>query len=122
MEIIDKKDSYPAQLSGGEAKRTSIARAILYNGDCLLMDEPFNSLDISLKFKLIKDFNQIWSQNPTTVIFVTHDIDEAMLLADDIYILADGIFTKHIKMTTGKPRHLRDLSELKNEIYDYLIN
>ncbi|MDE7161210.1 MAG: ATP-binding cassette domain-containing protein, partial [Anaeroplasmataceae bacterium] len=68
LEIEDKIDTYPNQLSGGEAQRVSIARAFLYDGDMILMDEPFSSLDLSLKYRLICYFSFLWKQCPRTVL------------------------------------------------------
>lgn len=78
---------YPKQLSGGMKQRVAIARAFAYSSDILLMDEPFKGLDMELKANLIKSFISLWTKDKRTVIFVTHDIDEAMMLADYIFIL-----------------------------------
>jgi len=81
------KDYYPDKISGGMAQRVSIARAFAYPSEILLMDEPFKSLDIRLKKKLIDSFFYLWEIDKRTVIFVTHDIDEAAYLGDEIFIL-----------------------------------
>ncbi|GKX29920.1 ABC transporter ATP-binding protein [Vallitalea longa] len=78
---------YPKQLSGGMKQRVSIARAFAYKAEMLLMDEPFQGLDYDLKIELINAFLELWEEDNRTVVFVTHDIDEALLLADKIYIL-----------------------------------
>lgn len=78
---------YPKQLSGGMKQRVSIARAFAYKSDTLLMDEPFQGLDYDLKIELINAFLELWEEDNRTVIFVTHDIDEALLLSDRIYML-----------------------------------
>ncbi|GMQ61140.1 ABC transporter ATP-binding protein [Vallitalea maricola] len=80
---------YPKQLSGGMKQRVSIARAFAYRSKILLMDEPFQGLDYDLKIELINAFLELWEEDNRTVIFVTHDLDEALLLSDKIYIL-DG--------------------------------
>ena len=87
--LSDKEKSYPAQLSGGEAQRVSIARAFSVDSDILLMDEPFNSLDLKLKLSIMKQFKDLQSGRKT-VLFVTHDIDEALFLADRIVVLKNG--------------------------------
>ena len=89
VELTDKIDAYPNHLSGGQAQRVSLARALIKKADVLLMDEPFSSLDIKTKTLLIKRFNDIFTNNPRTVVFVTHDVDEALVLADTIIVLKD---------------------------------
>ncbi len=81
---------YPKQLSGGMAQRVSLARAFVYPSKILLMDEPFKGLDISLKKHIIKIFQDLFNNDKKTTIFVTHDIEEALLLADRIIVLGDG--------------------------------
>ncbi len=87
---IDKYlNFYPKELSGGMKQRVSLARALSYGGEIIIMDEPFKTLDIKNKNKLIRDFKTIQSEEKKTVIFVTHDIDECLELGDEIYILTD---------------------------------
>ncbi len=83
--LMDCKKSYPANISGGQASRTALARAFAINRDVLLMDEPFKGLDIKLK-KEILDITVPLLKNKT-VVFVTHDIEEALAVADIIYVL-----------------------------------
>lgn len=82
-------DHYPQELSGGMRQRVSIARAFLYPSELLLMDEPFSSLDYSLKNRLIEDFSKIWEQDKRTVIFVSHNEDEIRQLSQVIFTLSD---------------------------------
>jgi NitT/TauT family transport system ATP-binding protein len=79
---------YPSKLSGGMRQRVSIARAFAYPSDIILMDEPLKGLDITLKLNLIKSFSRIWSNDRRTVIFVTHDVEEALLLGNEIFVLS----------------------------------
>ena len=87
VELGDCMNSYPKELSGGMRQRANIARALLYNGELLLMDEPFKSLDKSSKENIIKIFKKNHLEKNNTVIMVTHDINEALSLGDNIFIL-----------------------------------
>lgn len=88
LEIFDKKDAYPKELSTGIAQRVAIARAFLYPADTIIMDEAFRGLDIGIKAKLIELFYRLWVEKKQTVIIVTHDVNEALLLADEIIVLS----------------------------------
>ena len=71
-------------------QRLSIARAFAFPSEILLMDEPFSSLDINLKNSVIDSFKKLWLKNNKTVIFITHDIDEAVMLSDTIYLIDEN--------------------------------
>lgn len=86
----DYKDKRPSELSGGEAQRIGVARAMASNPDILLMDEPFGAVDPINRLRIQKEFRKIQRQLKKTVVFVTHDIDEALLLADRICIMKKG--------------------------------
>jgi NitT/TauT family transport system ATP-binding protein len=79
---------YPHQLSGGMRQRVSIARAFVCPSDIILMDEPLKGLDLALKQNMIRWFAEIWKADKRTVIFVTHDVDEALLLGKEIVVLS----------------------------------
>jgi NitT/TauT family transport system ATP-binding protein len=79
---------YPHQLSGGMRQRVSIARAFVCPSDIILMDEPLKGLDLALRQNMIRWFAEIWKANRRTVIFVTHDVDEALLLGKEIVVLS----------------------------------
>lgn len=80
---------YPAQLSGGLKQRVAMARAFAYPAPVLLMDEPFKSLDLKMRFQLMKDFLQLWEEEPRTVIMVTHEIKEAVFLGRQILLFSE---------------------------------
>lgn len=87
VELREYKDYKPKTLSGGMAQRVSLARAFAYPSDILIMDEPFKGLDMKLKQEMILSFQKLWQESNRTVIFITHDIDEAILLSDTIFII-----------------------------------
>ncbi len=85
-----EENAYPKTLSAGMAKRVALVRAFSYKSKLLLMDEPFANLDISLKFSMINAVKKMQENNPRTVVAVTHDVKEAVTLADRIVLLANG--------------------------------
>ena len=87
--IEEYKDSYPSSLSGGTARRVALLRAFLYDGDLMLMDEPFSALDLSTKYKVMQLFLKLWEQKRITAVIVTHDIEEAVFLAKSIVVLGE---------------------------------
>jgi len=99
VELGEFADYYPSKLSGGMRQRVAIARAFAYPSDIILMDEPLKGLDIKLKLNLIQTFSKIWQKDRRTVIFVTHDVDEALLLGDEIVVFSRApveIVTRHL--------------------------
>lgn len=85
-----KKNSYPNSLSGGEAQRVSLVRAFCFRSDVLLMDEPFSSLDLKTKLSVMELFKSMCKEEQRGAVFVTHDIDEALYLADRILVMRGG--------------------------------
>lgn len=79
---------YPSQLSGGMAQRVSIARAFAVPSDIILMDEPFSGIDINLKQAMLQHFLEIWKNDRRTILYVTHDVDEALLLSNEIVVFS----------------------------------
>lgn len=101
-----KEDLYPGQLSGGMQQRVAIARALSVEPEILFMDEPFGALDAITRMKLQDDLTRIVREEKRTVVFVTHDIEEAVFLADRIVILRPdpGRIAKIVEVKLGKQR------------------
>lgn len=123
-EIYDRRNDKPVSLSGGMARRVAMARAYAYPSELLLMDEPFSALDLGLKLRQMEVYNGLFREFPRTSVFVTHDIDEALLFADTVTVLkksggiSDGF-------TVDAPRENRNLfsayfTGLKSRLYGLL--
>jgi len=125
VELNGFENYYPSQLSGGMRQRVSIARAFAYPSDLILMDEPLKGLDVKLKLNLINAFARIWQVDKRTVLFVTHDVDEALMLGNDIVVFSKApinvITTKSIDESPVK-RNLgsQEYFELKNQLLKVL--
>jgi NitT/TauT family transport system ATP-binding protein len=104
--LTDAGRQYPWQLSGGMQQRVAIARALAYRPDLLLMDEPFASVDAQTRFELEDLILRLRDEFGVTVVFVTHDIDEAVYLADRIVVVSKspGVVTEIVDITLPRPR------------------
>jgi NitT/TauT family transport system ATP-binding protein len=108
--LSDFKHHLPVQLSGGMRQRVGIARILTLGSEVLLMDEPFGALDAQTRLTMQELLLSVWQQLKPTVIFVTHDIDEAIFLADTIYVMSarPGRIQTRIEVGLGRPRTLAD--------------
>nr|WP_246247388.1 ABC transporter ATP-binding protein [Piscibacillus halophilus] len=102
------KNLFPKELSGGMKQRVSIARAFANDPEILLMDEPFAALDEQNKFILQEELLSIWEETKKTVIFITHSIDEAILLSDRIFLMTSqpGTIKEEVKIDLPRPRQM----------------
>lgn len=123
--LLDFADKYPYQLSGGMRQLVAIARALAYKPGFFLMDEPFSALDFENRIKMEEKILQIWQKYRKTMIFVSHDIDEAVFLADRVVVLAKrpSYVKKIIDVKLTRPRTMRTRKEkrffeLKNRVLD----
>ncbi|RJG12845.1 ABC transporter ATP-binding protein [Pseudomonas cavernicola] len=120
-------DNYPKQLSGGMMQRVAIARALANDPQILLMDEPFGALDSQTRLQMQQLLLRVWGNSKKTVLFVTHDIDEAILLGDRVYVMGarPGRIKKILDVPIERPRTLdmvmeRSFIEMKREIFGLL--
>ena len=117
-----REKSYPASLSGGEAQRAAIARAFLFPHDLLLMDEPFSSLDLSLKKSLLSLVGELWRERGDTVIFVTHDVREAVLLSHRAVVLRGGRSAADVRCDEPLPREFFSAQPAEETLIRALMN
>jgi len=123
VELIDFANFYPASLSGGMKQRVAIARAFSYPSNLILMDEPLKALDLKLKLNLMNSFRRLWQSDKRTVIFVTHDVDEALLLGNEILVFSKPPVNIKEKFTINiKERTLNnpEIIDLKNKIWEVM--
>ena len=101
-------DAWPKTLSGGEAQRVALARALVREPGLLLLDEPFASLDALTRIRMHDLVSQLWQKHSPAVVLVTHDVDEAILLADRILVLAEGNIRLDVTVNLPRPRDRTD--------------
>lgn len=121
--LSEHKDKRPSALSGGEKQRVAIARAFLSNAQLLLLDEPFSSLDTPLKIRLSQVFAQLWKEQRKTAVFVTHDVEEAWMLAHRVAVIKDGRVAAERSLNSGDlPRPYGAGEKEKKQILEMLLD
>jgi len=106
-------DRYPHQLSGGMRKRTSLAQTLALDPDIILMDEPFSALDIQTRQLMENEVLELWGSKKKAVLFITHDLDEAIAMSDRVVVLSAGPASHPIGEFTVDLARPRDVSEIK---------
>ncbi|ADK14894.1 ABC transporter ATP-binding protein [Clostridium ljungdahlii] len=124
IELVGLKgfeNAYPHQLSGGMAQRAAIARALVHKPEVLLLDEPFGALDALTRIQMQREILKIWEKEKTTMILVTHDIDEAIYLGDRIVIMSSrpGKIKKVLPVEIARPRdrNSHNFSVLRKHVF-----
>ena len=118
-------DLYPKELSGGMKKKVQIATVLANDPAVMLMDEPFGSLDYLTKVQLQQELLKIWTAATKTVLFITHDVEEAIYLSDRVLVMTRGQLERSFSIPFERPRKddiraSQQFTELKMELYGYL--
>jgi NitT/TauT family transport system ATP-binding protein len=128
MGLAEFARAYPRELSGGMKQRVAIARALANDPDVLLMDEPFGALDALTRAGAQRFLTQVWEQHRRTIVFVTHDIDEAIYLGDTVFVMSPrpGRVKEIVPVDIPRPRSLDDVAttrfaELKHRILSLIF-
>lgn len=106
-------DRYPHQMSGGMRKRTSLAQTLVLDPDIILMDEPFSALDIQTRQLMENEVLQLWAQKRKAVLFITHDLDEAIAMSDRVVVMSAGPASRPIGNFPIDIARPRDVAEVK---------
>jgi len=125
--LAEFRNHYPAELSGGMKQRTALARVLAFNPKVLLMDEPFGALDAQTRETMQEEVTRLWERTGKTIVFVTHDIEEAVYLGDRIVVLTarPGRIKEEVKIDLPRPRTLEikksmQCHEYRNYIWDLI--
>jgi len=123
--LADFRNHYPAELSGGMKQRVALARVLAFDPKVLLMDEPFGALDAQTRETMQEEVTQLWERTKKTIVFVTHDIEEAVYLGDRVVVLSarPGRIKEEVKIDLPRPRTLEakksiQCHEYRNYIWD----
>ena len=106
--LTDRAEAWPGTLSGGEAQRVALARALVREPSVLLLDEPFAALDALTRLRMQNLLRRLYEQRHLTVVLVTHDVDEALVLSDRAVVLEAGGIADEVDVPLARPRHRDD--------------
>lgn len=122
--LYGREDEYPSVLSGGQRQRAALARALLHRPDVLLLDEPFGALDALTRASMQELLSDLLKEAPRTVILVTHDVEEALLLSDRVIVMRGGKIARDLRPSGLRPRARgdADLARLKEELISGLLH
>lgn len=121
--LAGRESAWPSELSGGQRQRVALVRALLHRPDVLLLDEPFGALDAITRVTMQQLLERMLAERPRTVLLVTHDVEEALILSDRVLLLTESGITRELRIDQARPRHRGDarLAAWKEEFLDGLL-
>jgi sulfonate transport system ATP-binding protein len=121
--LTEFKDAYPSQISGGMAQRVALGRTLCFDSDIILMDEPFGALDAFTRRNLQKELVRIFLSQRKTILFVTHDVDEAIFLGQRVLVMDQGRLIREIEVNLTYPRDplSKECYALREEILNFFF-
>ncbi|WP_190815770.1 ABC transporter ATP-binding protein [Saccharopolyspora pogona] len=121
--LAGRERAWPSDLSGGQRQRVALARALAHRPDLLLLDEPFGALDALTRVRMQLLLEGLWQERGSTVLLVTHDVDEALALSDRVLVLAGGRIVRDLAVDLPRPRRRDDerLARWRAELLDELL-
>jgi sulfonate transport system ATP-binding protein len=124
VELVEKRDNWPAVLSGGQKQRVSLARALVSRPRVLALDEPLGALDALTRLSMQKLLERVWLDQQFTALLVTHDVAEAVMLADRVIIIEDGVVALDVRIDLPRPRQRGSASvaALEGQILNQLLS
>lgn len=122
--LAGRDNDYPVVLSGGQRQRVALARALIHEPELLLLDEPFGALDAITRASMQLLLESLLARRPRTVLLVTHDVEEALVLADRVLLMREGRIARDLFIDRERPRHRGDpeLAALKEELLEGLVS
>jgi sulfonate transport system ATP-binding protein len=120
VRLEHRADAWPTTLSGGEAQRASLARALVRQPDLLLLDEPFGALDALTRLTAQELVRELWHAHRPAVVLVTHDVDEALLLADRVLVMAHGRIDHDVPVVGDREHGSADYAEQRRRLLGWL--
>lgn len=121
--LADRGMEWPARLSGGQRQRVALARALVHQPDLLLLDEPLGALDALTRIEMHSLIENLWLRNGFTALLVTHDVQEAVALADRVVLIEDGVIALDLRIDLPRPRHRGDprFAALEERLLDRVL-
>jgi sulfonate transport system ATP-binding protein len=122
--LADRADDWPAELSGGQRQRVALARALLHEPELLLLDEPLGALDALTRIEMQQLIEALWLARGFTAVLVTHDVQEAIALADRVVLIEDGRITLDLKIDLPRPRARGSVAfaSLEQRLLGHILN
>jgi sulfonate transport system ATP-binding protein len=121
--LADRGNDWPARLSGGQRQRVALARALVHQPDLLLLDEPLGALDALTRIEMHSLIESLWLRHGFTALLVTHDVQEAVALADRVVLIEDGVIALDLQIDLPRPRHRGDprFAALEERLLDRVL-